>query len=177
MNIIDRYSDCDFAGFYHVTSPFDVLLVREMTGGIYHGERGRLYAPCGECMGRGCQEAYDTEKYSWVQIERILRVAYECADIRRKKLCVVDKADVLESSRMWREVVSEISVHFPQIETELLNIEKAVAKIINTPDQFDVIVTSNMFGEIIGGALSALATEAASDGIQYSLNIINEKKQ
>ena len=129
-------------------------------------------------MGKGCMEAYDTEKYTWVQIERILRVAFECADVRRKKICVVDKADVLESSRLWREVVSETSVletsvsdnqnGFSNIEIEYLNIEKAAKQLIVDPSQFDVIVTSNMFGEILGGVLAAL-TE--TDSIRYSSNI------
>ena len=168
VNIIEKYSDCEYAGFYHTTTPFDILLVREMTGGIYHGERGRLFSPCGECMGNGCMEAYDTEKYSWVQVERIIKIAYECAEVRSKKLCVVDKADVLESSRLWREVVLDFKTNFPLIETEFLNIDKAVNQLISLSKQFDVIVTSNMFGEILYGTLSAL-TE--TDHIRYSTNI------
>ncbi|MCL2411529.1 MAG: isocitrate/isopropylmalate family dehydrogenase [Treponema sp.] len=160
--IQNKYRDCEFAKFFHVEKDsggeplFDIVLVREMTGGIYFGERGRLYSPCGSCMGKGCQEAFDTEKYSWTEIERVLRVAFECADSRQKKLCIVDKADVLESSRMWREAAADIAMFFPQVDIEFVYIDIAVSQLIQEPAKFDVIVSSNMFGEILAGVLSTL---------------------
>jgi len=135
---------------------FDILLVREMTGGLYHGERGRLDAPCTDCKGRGCQEAYDTEKYSWKQIERALRIGYDYASSRQKKMCIVDKADLLESSQLWREVTEEVSKDFPLVKIDYLYINDAIKQLILTPWEFDVIVTSNMFGDILAGGLSAL---------------------
>jgi 3-isopropylmalate dehydrogenase len=127
---------------------FDLLIVRELTGGIYFGERGRLKD------GRGA--AFDTEKYSWEEIERVLRVGYASSAARRKKLCIVDKANVLESSRLWREVAAEVSKDYPDIETSYLYVDNAAMQLIRVPGQFDVIVTSNMFGDILSDEASML---------------------
>jgi 3-isopropylmalate dehydrogenase len=127
---------------------FDILIVRELTGGIYFGERGRL------TDGRGA--AFDTEKYSWEEIERVLRVGYASAAVRRKKLCIVDKANVLESSRFWREVAAEVSRDYPDVETGYLYVDNAAMQLIRAPGQFDVIVTSNMFGDILSDEASVL---------------------
>jgi len=162
-NLLNQNEHSEFVDlFYAERKPlFDILVVKEKTGGIYKGERGRLYSPCGECMGKGCQEAYDTEKYSWVQIERALRAAYECAGKRKKKLCIADKADELESSLLWREVAQEISAEYPEIETSYLYIEEAVMQIFLNPGLFDVIVTSNLFGDILCAELTALTDSQA----------------
>jgi 3-isopropylmalate dehydrogenase len=104
----------------------------------------------------GDNAAFDTEKYSWGEIERVLRVGYGCAVMRRKKLCLVDKANVLESSRLWREVAAEVSKDFPQIETSYLYVDNAAMQLIRAPGQFDVIVTSNMFGDILSDEASVL---------------------
>jgi len=136
------------------TPSFDILIVRELTGGIYFGERGRIDAPQGE--GRESRAAFDTEKYSWREIERVMRVGYGCAATRRKKLCIVDKANVLESSRLWREVAAEVSKEFSQIETSFLYVDNAAMQLIRAPGQFDVIVTSNMFGDILSDEASVL---------------------
>jgi len=171
--LTDSGQDAFFCLHYAVKGTlFDILLVKETTGGIYTGERGRIdgncaaacavkavsaaEAACGKCCGSGSEEAYDTEKYSWYQIERVMRIAYTYANKRKKKLCVVDKADILESSRLWRETAEEVSKEFPQITTDFLLIENAVKQLIIDPAQFDVIVTSNMFGDILAGELSAL---------------------
>ncbi|MCL2127380.1 MAG: 3-isopropylmalate dehydrogenase [Treponema sp.] len=132
---------------------FDLLIVRELTGGIYFGERGRIGRPCGD-PSRGA--AFDTELYSWEEIERILRVGYACAGARRKKLCVVDKANVLESSRFWREAASEVSKDYPGIETSYMYVDNAAMQLIRAPGQFDVIVTSNMFGDILSDEAAVL---------------------
>jgi 3-isopropylmalate dehydrogenase len=134
-------------------SSFDILIVRELTGGIYFGERGRTDEMCGN---KNMHAAFDTEKYSWHEIERILRVGYGCAMTRKKKLCIVDKANVLESSRLWREVAAEVQKDFTQVETSYLYIDNAAMQLIRAPGQFDVIVTSNMFGDILSDEASVL---------------------
>jgi len=159
------------------TSTFNILIVKDTAGGIYFGERGRIDSPCNfNCGNCGvskephsknceqtefanpvCAEAYDTEKYSWKEIERVLLAAYDQAQGRRKKLCIVDKADILESSRLWRETADVVSKKFPQIETSFLYIDDAVTQLILSPEKFDVIVTSNLFGDILCSEVSALA--------------------
>ena len=132
---------------------FDILIVRELTGGIYFGERGRTDTVCEK---KGQHAAFDTEKYSWAEIERVLRVGYGCAMARGKKLCIVDKANVLESSRLWREVAAEVLKEFPQVETSYLYVDNAAMQLVRAPGQFDVIVTSNMFGDILSDEASVL---------------------
>jgi 3-isopropylmalate dehydrogenase len=127
---------------------FDLLIVRELTGGIYFGEQGR---------SADGDSAFDTEAYSRAEIERLLRVGYDAAKLRRKKLCVVDKANVLESSRLWREVSGEIAGDYPDVETSYLYVDNCAMQLIRAPGQFDVIATSNMFGDILSDEASALA--------------------
>jgi 3-isopropylmalate dehydrogenase len=126
---------------------FDLLIVRELTGGIYFGERGR---------SADGNSAHDTETYSKPEIERVLRTGYAAAAVRRKKLCVVDKANVLESSRLWREVAQAIAKDYPDIETSYLYVDNAAMQLIRAPGQFDVIVTSNLFGDILSDEASVL---------------------
>ena len=132
---------------------FDLLIVRELTGGLYFGKRGRLDEPSG---GHSPGSAFDTETYSWAEIERILRSGYSAAKLRRKKLCVVDKANILESSRLWREVAAEVSKDYPDIETSYLYVDNAAMQLVRAPGQFDVIVTSNLFGDILSDEASVL---------------------
>ena len=132
---------------------FDLLIVRELTGGLYFGKRGRLDEPSN---GHTHGAAFDTETYSWMEIERVLRAGYEAAAVRRKKLCVVDKANVLESSRFWREVAAVVSKDYPDIETSYLYVDNAAMQLIRAPGQFDVIVTSNLFGDILSDEASVL---------------------
>ncbi|MDR1239754.1 MAG: 3-isopropylmalate dehydrogenase [Treponema sp.] len=126
---------------------FDLLIVRELTGGIYFGDRGR---------SEDGASAFDTERYSRLEIERVLRAGYAAAAGRRKKLCVVDKANVLESSRLWREAAAEIAKEHPDIETSFLYVDNCAMQLIRAPGQFDVIVTSNMFGDILSDEASVL---------------------
>jgi 3-isopropylmalate dehydrogenase len=126
---------------------FDLLIVRELTGGLYFGERGR--SPDGS-------SAFDTETYSRAEIERVLRVGYRSAAVRRKKLCVVDKANVLESSRLWREVAAEVAKDYPDIETTYMYVDNCAMQLVRAPGQFDVIVTSNLFGDILSDEASVL---------------------
>lgn len=128
----------------------DILVVRELTGGIYFGDRGRFDS---EDMG---QTAFDTEKYSTVEIERIARVAFETALKRSKIVTSVDKANILESSRLWREVVIRISKEYPEITLNHMYVDNAAMQLIRKPDQFDVIVTSNIFGDILSDEASMI---------------------
>ena len=142
---------------------FDVMIVRELTGGIYFGERGYREGKYGE-------EAYDTEAYSRMEIERIARVAFETARKRRKKLTSIDKANVLETSRLWRKIVHEMAAEYPDVECADMLVDNAAMQLVRNPGQFDVIVTSNMFGDILSdeasqitGSIGMLPSASLSD--------------
>ncbi|MCR4795958.1 MULTISPECIES: 3-isopropylmalate dehydrogenase [Ruminococcus] len=128
---------------------FDIMIVRELTGGIYFGERGYR-------EGRYGREAYDTEAYSVPEIERIGRVAFEAAMKRRKRLCSIDKANVLESSRLWRKTMHELASKYPNVKYSDMFVDNAAMQLIRNPQQFDVIVTSNMFGDILSDESSQI---------------------
>lgn len=132
-----------------VAGGFDLMIVRELTGGIYFGERGRREGKWGE-------EAYDTECYSRMEIERIARVAFESARKRDKRVCSIDKANVLESSRLWREVVHTVAEEYPDVTVTDMLVDNAAMQLVRNPAQFDVIVTSNMFGDILSDEASQL---------------------
>ena len=142
----------------------DVMMVRELTGGIYFGERGRR-------EGKNGVEAYDTECYSRMEIERIGKTAFETAMKRNKKLHSIDKANVLESSRLWREVMHELSEKYPEVEYHDMLVDNAAMQLVKNPSQFDVVVTSNMFGDIlsdeasqISGSIGLLPSASLGDG-------------
>ncbi|MCL1879640.1 MAG: 3-isopropylmalate dehydrogenase [Actinomycetia bacterium] len=126
----------------------DLLIVRELTGGIYFGEHGR---------SADGHAAWDTEAYSTPEIERVLRVGFDAAAKRRGKLTVVDKANILETSRLWREVARAMAAEHPDIQCEYLYVDNCAMQLIRDPKQFDVIVTSNMFGDILSDEASMLA--------------------
>jgi len=125
---------------------FDILCVRELTGGIYFGEpKGRT--------GNGQDErAFDTMIYTRGEIERIARMAFSAARLRRKKVTSVDKANVLSSMVLWREVVSEIGSEYPDIELNHIYVDNATMQLVRDPHQFDVMLCGNMFGDIISDA-------------------------
>ncbi|HOP72853.1 MAG TPA: 3-isopropylmalate dehydrogenase [Thermoclostridium caenicola] len=127
----------------------DIMVVRELTGGIYFGARGRRDGKMG-------QEAYDTETYSVGEVERIARLAFEIARQRSKKVTSVDKANVLESSRLWREVVTRVARDYPDITLEHMYVDNAAMQLVRNPKQFDVIVTTNMFGDILSDEASMI---------------------
>jgi len=127
----------------------DLVIVRELTGGIYYGESGRRVAESGA-------EAYDTERYAEPEIRRIGRRAFELAMIRRKNLVSVDKANVLESSRLWRETMRSLATDFPEVAYRDMYVDNAAMQLIRDPAQFDVIVTSNLFGDILSDEASVL---------------------
>ncbi|NLN55177.1 MAG: 3-isopropylmalate dehydrogenase [Clostridiales bacterium] len=128
---------------------FDIMIVRELTGGIYFGKRGRK-------IGARGAAAYDTETYSETEIERIGRVAFELAGQRSKKVTSVDKANVLETSRLWREVMHRLASEYSGIEYSDMLVDNAAMQLIKNPAQFDVLVTSNMFGDILSDEASQL---------------------
>ncbi|MBR0140716.1 MAG: 3-isopropylmalate dehydrogenase [Ruminococcus sp.] len=132
-----------------VGNGFDIMIVRELTGGIYFGDRGYR-------QGKYGTEAYDTEAYSVTEIERIGRVAFETAVKRNKKLCSVDKANVLETSRLWRKVMHGLSEEYPEVEYSDMFVDNAAMQLVRNPRQFDVIVTSNMFGDILSDEASQI---------------------
>ena len=143
----------------------DFVCIRELTGGIYFGEKGRK---------DDGNTAFDTCTYTREEIERILKLAYDFAGKRNKKLTVVDKANVLESSRLWREVAQEMAPGYPDIETDYMFVDNAAMQIIQWPKKFDVLVTENMFGDILTDEASVITGSlgllpSASIGIHTSV--------
>lgn len=132
-----------------VEKGFDLVIVRELTGGIYFGERGRREGSYGE-------EAFDTEAYSVMEIERIARVAFETARKRRKNLISIDKANVLETSRLWRQTINRIAEEYPDVEVSHMYVDNAAMQLVREPSRFDVAVTSNMFGDILSDEASQI---------------------
>ena len=140
----------------------DILIVRELTGGIYFGERG---------TSEDGKSAWDTETYSWHEIERIVRLGFEAAQKRRKVLTVVDKANILNTSRLWRKVTESVKGDYPDVSLGYMYIDNAAMQLVRNPKQFDVIATSNMFGDILSdeasqitGSIGMLASASLGDG-------------
>ena len=127
----------------------DIAVVRELTGGIYFGRRGRM-------VEDGVEAAFDTEKYNKEEVRRIAKIAFETAMKRNKKVTSVDKANVLESSRLWRETVIEVSKEYEEVKLNHMYIDNASMQLVRNPAQFDVIVTSNMFGDILSDEASMI---------------------
>jgi 3-isopropylmalate dehydrogenase len=144
-----------FSAFYdksplkrNIVEGVDILFVRELTGGIYFGKpRGR---------SEDGNTAYDTCVYSRYEIERVVRLAFEYAMDRRKKVTVVDKANVLATSRLWRETATEVGKAFPEVEMDFMFVDNAAMQLIQNPGRFDVIVTENMFGDILSDEASVI---------------------
>jgi 3-isopropylmalate dehydrogenase len=133
-----------------LVSGLDVLIVRELTGDIYFGQ------PKGIQEKGGVREGFDTMRYSEPEIRRIARVGFEAARKRSKKLCSVDKANVLETSQLWREVVSQEAQSFPDVVLSHMYVDNCAMQLVRKPKQFDVIVTGNMFGDILSDEASML---------------------
>lgn len=134
----------------NIGEKLDIMVVRELTGGIYFGKRGRY-------TENGINYAFDTETYSVPEIKRIAKVAFDLAMKRNKKLCNVDKANVLESSRLWRETVMEIAGEYPEVELSHMYVDNCAMQLVRNPAQFDVLVTSNMFGDILSDEASMIS--------------------
>lgn len=134
-----------------VVSGLDIMIIRELTGGIYFGQpRGVRQLESGERQG------YNTYAYTETEIRRIGRVAFETAQQRGKKLCSVDKANVLEVTVLWREVMNELKLEYPDVELSHMYVDNAAMQLVRAPKQFDVIVTGNMFGDILSDEAAML---------------------
>jgi 3-isopropylmalate dehydrogenase len=129
----------------------DMMIVRELTGGIYFGKREEMFE------GPNGREAYDTMSYTEPEVRRIVELAFQLAQQRRKKLTSVDKANVLANSRLWRAVVDEVAPSYPDVELEHRLVDSTAMSLITKPASFDVIVTGNMFGDILSDEASVLA--------------------
>lgn len=147
-----------------VEGGLDLLVVRELTGGIYFGERGYKDTNMGKA-------AYDIEQYSEGEVKRIAEVAFDMAMKRNKKVTSVDKANVLESSRLWRKTVAEVAKNYPEVEFENFYVDNTAMQLVYNPKQFDVIVTSNIFGDILSdeasmitGSLGMLPSASLAEG-------------
>ena len=133
-----------------VVSGLDILIVRELTGGIYFGQPRERRVLDGE------RQAYDTLPYSESEIRRIAKVGFDMAMVRNRKLCSVDKANVLASSQLWREVVEEVANDYPEVALSHMYVDNCAMQLVRAPKQFDVIVTDNMFGDILSDQASML---------------------
>jgi len=130
-----------------VVKNVDLVVLRELTGGLYFGEKGR---------GTNPKSAFDTLLYTEEEIQRIVELGFQMATKRRGKLCSVDKANVLESSRFWREITLDIAKSYPEVELTHMYVDNAAMQLVRWPEQFDVIVTENMFGDILTDLASML---------------------
>ena len=133
----------------------DILIIRELTGDIYFGQpRGRRVATDGHFPG--AEEAFDTMRYTRPEIERIARVAFEAARKRNKRVTSVDKANVLETFQLWKDVVTEVGQLYPDVELQHMYVDNAAMQLVKAPKAFDVVVTGNMFGDILSDEASML---------------------
>jgi 3-isopropylmalate dehydrogenase len=145
-----------------IARDMDVLIVRESNGDVYFGEKGR------KMTSNGRRQAYDLMSYDEDEITRVARVGFDAARSRRKNLCSVGKANVLETSELWRDVVSEVAADFPDVELKHMYADNAAMQLIRNPGQFDVIVTGNLFGDILSDEASMCA---GSIGLQPSATL------
>ncbi len=128
-----------------ISKGIDVLVVRELTGGIYFGEKGR-----------DGDSAFDVMRYSEREIDRISRKAFSSAMLRKKHITVVDKANVLESSRLWRDVTAKVAKDYPEVAVDYMYVDNAAMQLVRNPSQFDVLLTENMFGDILSDEASMI---------------------
>ena len=134
-----------------VVAGLDILIVRELTGDIYFGQPRGIHK-----LADGQREGFDTMRYSEGEIRRIAHVGFQAAEKRGRKLCSVDKANVLETSQLWRDVVTEVGKEYPNVELSHMYVDNCAMQLVRTPKQFDVIVTGNMFGDILSDEASML---------------------
>jgi len=157
-----------------LVSGLDILIIRELTGDIYFGQpRGRRESPDGAF--KGAPEAFDTMRYSRPEIERIAHVAFQAARKRGKRLTSVDKANVLETFQFWKDIVTEVHAEYPDVALDHMYVDNAAMQLVRAPKKFDVIVTGNMFGDILSdeaamltgsiGMLPSASLNAAGKGL------------
>ena len=155
-----------------LVSGLDILIIRELTGDIYFGQpRGRRSAPDGHFPG--AEEAFDTMRYSRPEIERIAHVAFQAARKRDRRVTSVDKANVLETFQLWKDVVTEIGKEYPDVALDHMYVDNAAMQLVKAPKKFDVIVTGNMFGDILSDA-AAMLTGSIGMLPSASLNAKNQ---
>ena len=135
-----------------VVSGLNILIVRELTGDIYFGEPRGIHT-----LANGEREGINTMRYSESEIRRIGKIAFEAAQKRNKKLCSVDKANVLETTELWREIITEMSKDYPDVSVSHMYVDNAAMQLVKAPKQFDVIVTGNIFGDILSDQASMLS--------------------
>ncbi len=148
-----------------VAGEIDLLIIRELTGDIYFGEKGRRKTK------DGLREGYDIMSYNEAEITRIAHIAFKAAQGRRKKLCSVDKANVLQTSVLWREIVSEVAGEYPDVTLSHMYVDNAAMQMVRNPGQFDVVLTGNIFGDILSdqasmcvGSIGLLASASLGGG-------------
>ncbi|MCG7348126.1 3-isopropylmalate dehydrogenase [Sphingomonas sp. ACRSK] len=134
-----------------VAGAIDMVIVRELNGDVYFGEKGR------RTTLEGLREGYDLMSYDEREVERIARVGFETARVRSKRLCSVDKANVLETSQLWRDVVNSVATEYPDVHLTHMYVDNAAMQLVRNPGQFDVIVTGNLFGDILSDQASMCA--------------------
>lgn len=155
-----------------IVSGLDILIIRELTGDIYFGQpRGVRTLEDGPFAGD--KQAFDTMLYAETEIRRIAKVAFEAASKRNKKLCSVDKANVLETSQLWRDVVIEVAKDYPDVELSHMYVDNAAMQLVRAPKEFDVIVTGNIFGDILSDE-AAMLTGSIGMLPSASLNASNQ---
>ena len=155
-----------------LVSGLDILIIRELTGDIYFGQpRGRRIATDGHFPGS--EEAFDTMRYSRPEIERIAHVAFQAAQKRSKRVTSVDKANVLETFQFWKDVVSEVGKQYPDVALDHMYVDNAAMQLVRAPKKFDVVVTGNMFGDILSDA-AAMLTGSIGMLPSASLNAKNQ---
>jgi 3-isopropylmalate dehydrogenase len=153
-------------------SGLDILIIRELTGDIYFGQpRGRRTAVDGHFPG--AEEAFDTMRYSRPEVERIARVAFEAARKRSKRVTSVDKANVLETFQFWKDIVTEVGKEYPDVELDHMYVDNAAMQLVKAPKKFDVVVTGNMFGDILSDE-AAMLTGSIGMLPSASLNASNQ---
>ena len=150
-----------------VVSGLDLLIIRELIGGIYFGEPRGIEGEPGQRVG------FNTDRYSEPEIERIGRIAFDAAMARNKKLCSVDKANVLEVTVLWREVMERLSHEYPDVELSHMYVDNAAMQLVRAPKQFDVMVTGNLFGDILSDAAAMLT---GSIGMLPSASLNSDKQ-
>ena len=150
-----------------VAGAIDLLIVRELNGDVYFGDKGMTVLPDGRRQG------WDMMSYAEDEVRRIAHVGFKAAQGRRGKLCSVDKANVLETSQLWRDVVCEVATEYPDVELSHMYVDNAAMQLVRSPGQFDVIVTGNLFGDILSdqasmcvGSIGLLASASLSEGTQ-----------
>ena len=157
-----------------IVSGLDILIIRELTGDIYFGQpRGRRTSPDGAFAG--AEEAFDTMRYSRPEVERIAHVAFKAAQKRSKRVTSVDKANVLETFQFWKDIVTEVHAQYPDVALDHMYVDNAAMQLVRAPKKFDVVVTGNMFGDILSdeaamltgsiGMLPSASLDAAGKGL------------